>query len=79
MMVIKTIDITTMEEVKTSVLSLLKQDTEIILTENGHPVARVLPMAKQSRKLLSGLNKDMMKMHDDFDDPMPESFWLADE
>ena len=78
-MVTKTLDITTMQAVKDSLLSWLEQDTEIILTENGHPIARVLPMEKLSRKQLSGLNRGSMIMHDDFDEPLPDNFWLGDE
>ena len=78
-MVTKTVDITTMKEVKDSLLSLLAQDVEIILTENGQPIARVLPVEKLSRKQLSGLNRGAMTMHDNFDEPLPEAFWLGDE
>ena len=78
-MVTKTVDITTMKEVKDSLLSLLAQDVEIILTENGQPVARVLPVKKLTRKQLAGLFRGAMEMHDDFDEPLPEAFWLGDE
>ena len=79
MMVTKTLDITTMQAIKDDVLSLLEQDTEIILTENGHPVARILPVRKLSRKQLTGLFPGAMVMHDDFDEPLPDNFWLGDE
>ena len=78
-MVTKTLDITTMQVVKDALLSLLGQDTEIILTENGHPVARVLPIEKLSRKQLTGIYRGAMEMHDDFDEPLPDNFWLGDE
>lgn len=79
MMVTKTVDITSMTAVKDYLLSLLENDTEIILTENGQPVARVLPVEKIPRQKLTGLNPGAMKMHDDFDEPFPENFWLGDE
>ena len=78
-MVTKTVDITKMTWVKDYLLSQLEQDTELILTENGQAVARVLPVGKLSRKQLAGLFPDAMVMHDDFDDPLPDSFWLGDE
>lgn len=78
-MVTKTVDITSMTAVKDYLLSLLEHETEVILTENGQPVARVLPVEKSSRKKLSGLNRGAMKMHEDFDEPLPETFWLGDE
>lgn len=78
-MVTKTVDIGTMQAVKDSLLSLLEQDTEIILTENGQPIARVLPVKKLSHKQLIGLFPGAMVMHDDFDEPLPEAFWLGDE
>ncbi|MBI1278911.1 MAG: toxin-antitoxin (TA) system antitoxin [Anaerolineaceae bacterium] len=78
-MVTKTLDITTLQAVKDTLLSLLDKDTEIILTENGQPVARVLPVKKLPRKQLAGLFPNAMVMHDDFDEPLPDSFWLGDE
>ncbi|MCC6896340.1 MAG: type II toxin-antitoxin system prevent-host-death family antitoxin [Anaerolineae bacterium] len=78
-MVAKTVDITSMTVVKDYLLSLLETDTEIILTENGQPVARVLPVEKLPRKKLTGLNRGAMKMHNDFDEPLPDSFWLGNE
>jgi len=78
-MVTKTLDITTLQAVKDTLLSLLDKDTELILTENGQPLARVSPVKKLSRKQLAGLFPDAMVMHDDFDEPLPDSFWLGDE
>ncbi|MBA3872480.1 MAG: toxin-antitoxin (TA) system antitoxin [Anaerolineae bacterium] len=78
-MVTKMVDITTMQTVKDSLLSLLDKDTEIILTDNGHPVARMLPVKKLSRKQLAGLFRGAMVIHDDFDEPLPDNFWLGDE
>jgi antitoxin (DNA-binding transcriptional repressor) of toxin-antitoxin stability system len=77
-MVTKTLDITTMQAIK-DVVSSLEQDTELILTDNGQPVARVLPVKKLTRKQLAGLFPGAMVMHDDFDEPLPDSFWLGDE
>ena len=78
-MVTKTVDITTMQTVKDSLLSLLDKDTEIILTDNGHPVARMLPVKKLTRKQLAGLFRGTMIMRNDFDEPLPDNFWLGDE
>jgi hypothetical protein len=78
-MVIKTIDITQMQAVKEVLLSLLEADTEIILAEGDTPLARltavekpVLPTGKRIPDLFPGI-----WMSDDFNDPLPDEFWLG--
>ncbi len=36
-----------------------------------------LDTAKEARVL--GLHKGSMQMHDDFDDPLPDTFWLGEQ
>ena len=74
-----TLDITRLSEAKDSLKALLDSTDEIILTDGDVPVARIVPLAKPSRKRLTGLHRGAMKMHDDFDAPLPDSFWLGDE
>jgi hypothetical protein len=37
------------------------------------------PGRKLSRRELAGLHRGAMVMHDDFDEPLPDSFWFGDE
>jgi antitoxin (DNA-binding transcriptional repressor) of toxin-antitoxin stability system len=77
-MTTKTLDIRQSETFKT-LIAMLDKNTEVILTDGETPVARVLPVETPRRKRVAGLNRGAMKMHEDFDDPLPDEFWLGNE
>lgn len=77
-MTTKTLDIRQIETFKTLV-AMLDKDTEVILTDGEKPVARVLPVEAPRRKRTAGLNRGAMEMHEDFDEPLPDEFWLGNE
>lgn len=74
-----TLDIMRLPEAKDTLKALLDAADEIILTDGDVPVARIVPLAKSSRKHLTGLHRGAMTMHEDFDAPLPDSFWLGQE
>jgi antitoxin (DNA-binding transcriptional repressor) of toxin-antitoxin stability system len=81
-MVTKTIDISTIPAIKDVLLPLLEADTELILMDGDKPIAKVTPLAQpahQNRESLAGIFRGMMTMSDDFDDPLPDEFWLGKE
>ena len=53
------------------------QGDEIILTENGAPLVRLLPVEETKRPRVPGLNRGEVWMSDDFNAPLPDSFWLG--
>jgi hypothetical protein len=62
---------------------LIQDDQEIVITDGNTPVARLtLLNSIGSIKLESqktpqpGLNLDAMVMSSDFDQPLPDEFWL---
>ena len=54
---------------------------EIIIEENGEPLARLTPIEKpQTQKTrVAGLGKGTMRMSEDFDDELPDEFWGFDK
>lgn len=53
---------------------------EVIITEHGTPVARLVPVVPHSRKKrVAGLNRGTISTREDFDDPLPDEFWLCRE
>jgi len=62
-------------------LALAGDDDEIIIEENGEPVATVLPIHKiaSPKKRTAGLGKDTIWMSDDFDAELPDEFWGFDK
>jgi Protein of unknown function (DUF2281) len=59
------------EPMQLSVLAFIRSLDGSATTENHHPSE--LP----PRTL--GLNRGTMKMSDDFDEPLPDEFWLGEE
>jgi len=54
-------------------LSLVGDGTEIILTEESRPVARIVPVDSFGRSRVPGLHRGTMCAADDFDEPLPDS------
>ena len=61
-------------EAKTRLSELLKRvesGEEIVIARSGKPVARLVPASIVTTKRLLGTAKGLMKMADDFNDPLP--------
>ena len=53
---------------------------EVIITERGTPVARLVPVvAHSNKKRVAGLNRGSISTSEDFDEPVPDEFWLGQE
>ena len=52
---------------------------EVIITERGKPVARLVPVAPSKKKRVAGLNRGTIWTSEDFDEPLPDEFWLGRE
>ena len=81
----KTIEMTEATSLK-DVVALAKEEAEVVLTQGHKPVAKVVPIAgattsqtatPQRRKL--GLHPGAWVVSDDFDEPLPDEFWLGKE
>jgi len=64
-----------------TVIALARNGDEIVLEENGEPLAKVTPIEKPKvlKKRIAGLGKGTMRMSDDFDDELPDEFWGFDK
>lgn len=62
-------------------LSLLKEDTEIVLTDGNIPIARLLSMNISDSKSprIPDLHPNAIIMSEDFDEPLRDEFWLREE
>jgi prevent-host-death family protein len=53
---------------------------EVIITEHGTPVARLVPVVSHARKKrVAGLNRGTIWTSQDFDEPLTDEFWLGQE
>ncbi len=61
-------------------LALARNGDEVIIEENGEPSARLIPIKKkQQKERVLGLREGQVWTSDDFDDELPDSFWLGEE
>jgi prevent-host-death family protein len=71
---------------KTNLSSLVEEaaaGAEIIIAKAGKPKARLMPLAQPARRRKPGMWKDLIKVFDNFDDPLPPdiaaAFGMIDE
>lgn len=61
-----------------TIITLAKNGDEIVLEENGKPIAKITPIDEVkesgSKPRILGLGKGYF-MSDDFDDELPDEFW----
>ncbi|RPI51529.1 MAG: type II toxin-antitoxin system Phd/YefM family antitoxin [Deltaproteobacteria bacterium] len=56
-----------------SLLQAVASGVEIIIAEEGKPMARLSSVEERPQKILFGVLKGKVKVSDDFDAPLPES------
>ena len=71
----KTVDVREAQINLQDLLSLVREGTEIVLTEGTTPLARVVPLALTTVARVAGLHAGTIWTSEDFDDPLPEDFW----
>lgn len=73
----------TVDEAQNKLQDLVAQalaGDEVIITESDKPVARLVPVVSPSnKKRVAGLNRGTIQTSDDFDEPLPDEFWLGKE
>jgi len=70
------------EEVPNKLEDLLAQTlagNEVVITEDRRPVARLVPVDQSKKKRVAGLNRGAIWTSEDFDEPLPNEFWLPRE
>ena len=62
-------------------LELAQNGQEIILAQNDKPLLRVMAVedAPAPKPRIGGLHRGMIQMSEDFDEPLPDAFWLGEE
>ncbi len=75
-MAVKTINVH--ETQMNDLFHLVLQGTEVIFTQNNTPFARLIPInAPPAQARIAGLHQGAIWISDDFDVPLPDSFWLG--
>ena len=69
-------------DIQTRFLELLSQvlaGDEIVVTQGQKPVARLLPVEHNEKPRIAGLHAGLGWVSDDFDDPLPDEFWVSED
>jgi len=77
-MLTKTVDVYEAQTHLPELLPLVAKGTEIILTEDSTPVARLVPTALPTAPRVAGLHAGAIWISEDFDELLPEEFWMGD-
>ncbi len=78
MMNTKIVDI---QEAQTQLLQLLAlalQGNDVVIAEDNVPLVRLVPVQPQSLRRIADLHKGAIRMRADFNEPLPDEFWLGD-
>ncbi|GAB4506078.1 MAG: hypothetical protein Kow00123_02160 [Anaerolineales bacterium] len=73
-MMIKRIDIKEAQARLQELLSQIASGVELILTDGMTPVARLVPISAR----VAGLHAGAIWTSPDFDEPLPDEFWMGD-
>lgn len=71
----KTVDIHEAQKNFPELLSLAQAGDEVIIVDNNEPLAKLVPFNRRVRT--PGLNKGAMVVSEDFDEPLPDEFWVG--
>jgi antitoxin (DNA-binding transcriptional repressor) of toxin-antitoxin stability system len=73
----KTVDIHDAKTTLSELVSLALEGNEIIIAEDDKPLALLIPISESKQIRTPGLNRGEIWASDDFDEPLPESFWTG--
>ena len=72
----KTVDVQEAQTHLVELLSLVTAGTEIIVMEGSTPLARIVSMEGAPPRV-AGLHSGAIWTSEDFDDPLPDTFWTG--
>jgi antitoxin (DNA-binding transcriptional repressor) of toxin-antitoxin stability system len=57
-------------------ISLAEQGEEVVIAHEDQPKVKLVPIRPAPQKRVFGQHRGKIWMRPDFDEPLPESFWL---
>ena len=78
-MATETVNIDKVEKQLADLLAAAEHSGEIVITQNGKPLARLESVPPKEKKRTAGLNRGTIWTSEDFDHPLPDEFWLGKE
>jgi antitoxin (DNA-binding transcriptional repressor) of toxin-antitoxin stability system len=75
-LITKTIDVQQSQPGWKDLLPWILEGTEIVFSEGSRPLARLLPFTSPSSPRRPRLHKGAIQVSADFDEPLPDDFWV---
>ena len=72
-----TIDVHEAQTQLLQLLALALKGGDVVIAKDNIPLVRLVPVKPQRKRRIANLHKGAMRMHDDFNDPLPDEFWLG--
>lgn len=76
-MATQTVNIDKVEKQLADLLTMVEANDEIVIARNGVPIARLASVTPMKKKRIAGLNRGMIWTSEDFDESVPDDFWLG--
>ncbi len=73
----KTIEVQTEPASIQALVDLARQESGIVLTNSGEPVAKLIPVGSKSKQRVAPLHPGAWNVGANFDEPLPDDFWLG--
>jgi prevent-host-death family protein len=75
----QTVSVDEVQEKLQDLLAQVLAGNEVIIADHGKPVACLVPVAvaTPNKKRVPGLNRGSIWTSEDFDQPLPDEFWLG--
>lgn len=76
-MPVTTIEVEDAQTQLMQLLTLAMKGGDVIIAKDNVPLVRLVPVNSQAKRRTAGLHRGAMQMSDDFNDPLPDEFWLG--
>ncbi len=75
----QTVNIDKVEKQLAELLAIVEHDGNIVIAQNGKPLARMEHVSAAKKKRIAGLNHGTIWTSEDFDEALSDEFWLGKE
>ena len=58
-------------------IALVEQGEEVVITHDDQPKVKLVPLVRSPQKRVFGQHRGQVWTSPDFDDPLPDDFWLS--
>ena len=75
---VTTIDVHEAQTQLLQLLALVLKGGDVVIAQDNVPLVRLVPVQSQKKRRIAGLHKGAMRMHEDFNEPLSDEFWLGE-